>query len=166
MRRHNTDGAPRLRNWVYVRERVRAGELPWVRVEEIDGEQLKRPVVLVNGTFDLLHSAHWRLLFEARKRAGTLVCAMDSDRLVRANKGEKRPILTWVERATAMQYAPIDLLVEIGSDEDMRELVRRLRPDWRCQGADYAEQATRFPDIPRLFVRDDGMRTSTIKNIS
>jgi bifunctional ADP-heptose synthase (sugar kinase/adenylyltransferase) len=70
--------------------------------------------------------------------------------------------MTFIERATTLGYMPIDALVEVGSDEDMRRLVATLAPDLRVQGAEYAGHATRFPHVCRCFVPDTGLHTSDI----
>jgi bifunctional ADP-heptose synthase (sugar kinase/adenylyltransferase) len=103
-----------------------------------------------------------KVIATARKKAKTLVCAMDSDELVRKQKGLGRPILSWIERAAAMNYMPIDYLVEIESPREFNHLVSVLKPDLRVQGADYVNVPSRHPSVPKLFVRDGGMRTSEI----
>lgn len=138
-------------------------ELPWIRVPETK-LGLKHPVVLVNGAFDILHSGHLKMLAIAHTKAkgGTLVCAMDSDERIRAAKGAGRPIMTWVERATALQYTDVDYLVEIGTDADMAQLIAMIEPDLRIQGSEYADVQTKYPGVEKLFVLRRGMSTSEI----
>lgn len=153
-----------LRNWYWAINRDPAA-LEWVRADAFEGFELPRPVVLVNGCFDLLHAGHMKVLSFARERAGTrgtVVCAMDSDRLTRESKGADRPVLNWIERATALGFMPIDYLVEVDSTEEFTRLVRALRPDLRVQGGDYIDAPTRFPWLRKMFVQTGGMRTSEI----
>lgn len=157
--------APRHANYETYRRRQALGdELPWVRPSELARRQLPRPVVLVNGAFDLLHSNHMRVLFAARAKArgGTVICAMDSDERVRQAKGPGRPILSWVERATMMQYMPVDFLVEIDSEADFKALVRAVKPDFRVQGAEYRGRTSRFPSLRKIFVANRGVHTSEL----
>jgi cytidyltransferase-like protein len=123
---------------------------------------LPRPIVLVNGTFDMLHASHMRLLFSAREHAKTLVCALDSDTRVRQRKGSTRPVMSWIERATALNYMPLDFLCEWTTDQDFSDLLIALKPDLRVQGYDYLDKPSTHPEIPKLFIRDGGVRTSTI----
>jgi bifunctional ADP-heptose synthase (sugar kinase/adenylyltransferase) len=157
----------RLRNYFFARNRKdpAAEELPWLRTEDLWELHAPRPIVVVNGGFDLLHAAHMRLIFAARDKAGpkgTLVCALDADSRIRAAKGAQRPILSFVERATTLGYMPIDYLVEIASDDDMAELMCALEPDLRVQGGDYKGHATKFPEVPKMFVANRGLHTSEI----
>ena len=152
--------SPRIKNYRLAKENYNQ-ELPWVRVESFAKLKLKHPVVLLNGSFDLLHSGHMKNIFHARKHAKTLVCALDSDAKVALSK-PGRPILSWIERATSLGYMPIDWLVEINGDEEFLRLVELIQPDLRVLGAEYREGKSRIPDVPALFVHNSGMRTSEI----
>lgn len=151
----------RIKNYMFVREK-KGNELDWVRAERLIGDDLARPIALVNGCFDLWHPSHLRLLFQAREIGKTVIVAMDSDRRVREAKGKMRPIMSWTERATMLQYMPIDLLCEIDSDEEMNDLIQRVRPDLRVQGADHMKTVTRYPFLRKVFIRTGGLHTSDI----
>lgn len=155
----------RIRNFTYVAER---DELPWLRPEDFRGMNLPHPVVLINGAFDLLHSGHWKIITRARRKAGTLVVALDSDSRV-ARKDPRRPIQTFIERATMLGYTPVDYLVEIDSDRDMYSLVCSLKPDLRVQGPEYRGVDSKYPWVPKAYVsglgrtgKRIGMATSKI----
>lgn len=142
----------RIRNFTYVSER---DELPWLRPEEFRNLDLPRPVVLINGAFDLLHSGHWKVITRARRKAGTLICALDSDARV-ARKDPRRPIQTYIERATMLGYTPIDYLCEIETDRDIYDLIRAAKPDLRVQGPEYRKQDSKYPWIPKAYVSGVG----------
>jgi len=157
---------PRLSNYKLARSRFEH-ELEWYRPSDFSHLTLPRPFVLVNGAFDLLTSSHMRLLFAARHAAGingTVVVALDSDSKVASEKGDGRPIMSWIERAAALAYMPITCLTEISNREDMDTLITSLKPDLRVQGYEYLSRPTRYPTIPKLFVRDTTLHTSTILN--
>lgn len=140
-------------------------ELEWKRVEDFIGHDLPRPIVLINGAFDLLHASHMRVIFTARKKAGprgTVVCAMDSDQAIKKVKGQNRPVMSWIERATAMSFMPVDLLCEINSATEFNHLVKALNPDLRVQGGDWMGKPSRHPSIPKLFVRETELHTTAI----
>lgn len=133
-----------------------------MRVEDFENHNLPRPIILLNGAFDLLHSGHFKCFHHACKAGKTIIVALDSDAKIKGNKGPERPILTYVERATALQYMPIDGIVEINSDEDFKSLVRLLNPDLRVKGTEYQDKFTRIPGVATMWVRGDGMRASKI----
>lgn len=138
----------RLTNFIYVSER---DELPWLRPEDFRDLDLPRPVVLINGAFDLLHSGHWKLISRARQKAGTLICALDSDERV-SRKDPRRPIQTYIERATMLGYTPVDYLCEIETDRDIYSLIRATRPDLRVQGPEYRNAPSKYPWVPKAYV--------------
>lgn len=150
----------RIKNYYIACERIRE-EVPWVRTRDLVKADLPRPIVIVNGAFDILHSGHMKILFAARQRAGTLIVALDSDKRV-ARKGPGRPVQTFIERATTMNYMPVDYVVEIETDGDMARLMDTVRPDLRVQGWDYHDKDTKFPHVLKCFVRQGSMRTSKI----
>ena len=59
-------------------------------------------VVFTNGVFDLLHPGHIRYLRDARALGDALIVAVNSDRSVRSNKGEDRPINPEAERVEVL----------------------------------------------------------------
>lgn len=154
---------PRVRNYYWVRERP-SDELEWIRADAVEPVGWKRPIVLVSGGFDLLHCGHMRLLFAAREKAGngTVLCAMESDRLVRASHGPGRPILGWIERATSVSYMPINYLVEVDSREELDQLVATVEPDLYICGNNYNEYPSKFPGLRRAFIRSAGMHTTEL----
>lgn len=156
---------PALRNYRIWRECNREEEeLPWIRPCDASSLWLRRPVVLVNGCFDLLHSGHMKVLFIARKVAGegTVVVAIDSDERIKELKGPSRPIQTLVERATALNYMPIDYLCEFSTQEELKMLVEGISPNVRVQGGDHSTHPSTFPSIPKIYVPSRGMHTSLI----
>ena len=150
----------RISNYYLARERE-DGELPWVRPADFAALALPRPVVVVNGAFDLLHAGHMKVIFAARKRAGTVIVALDSDDRC-ARKGAGRPVLRFPERARALEFMPVDYIVEIETDRDMARLFKAVQPDLRVQGFEYRNHPTKFPGIPKCFVRVGAMSTTKI----
>jgi D-glycero-beta-D-manno-heptose 1-phosphate adenylyltransferase len=137
----------RIKNFTYIEDR---DDLPWLRPADFKNLELPRPLVIVNGGFDLLHAGHFKLITRARRNAATLVCALDSDTRV-ARKDPRRPIQTFIERATMLAYAPIDYLVEIDSDKDMYNLILIAKPDLRVQGPEH-RKSNKYPWVPKAFV--------------
>lgn len=150
----------RDKNFYFHRERT-VEEIEWVRPSYFKTCTLKGPVVLINGAFDLLTPARMRLIFAARHKAGTLVCALDSDEKIKAEKGPERPILSFPERAACLNYMPIDYIVPIDNKADMTALIKHLAPDLRVQGADYRDTPSRYP-VKKMLVREGCLHTTGI----
>lgn len=149
-----------ITNYYIARERYEE-RVPWVRTPDLAKLELARPIAVVNGAFDVLHAGHMRVIFAARKRAKTVVVAMDADARV-GRKGTGRPVQTFPERLTALSYMPVDYVVEIESDRDMKRLLDTVQPDLRVQGYDHSVHESKFPKWKKCFVRVGSMRTSKI----
>jgi rfaE bifunctional protein nucleotidyltransferase chain/domain len=94
-------------------------------------------ITLANGCFDLLHVGHVRYLHAARELGGKLVVALNSDASVRKLKGEGRPIMPEAERAEILAaLADVDA-VTIFPEDDVRAIIREIRPDFHAKGTDY-----------------------------
>ena len=106
-----------------------------------------KTIVFTNGVFDLLHVGHLRYLQHARTLGDALIVGVNSDRSVRANKGEDRPITPEGERAEVLaSLACVDGAVVF--DEDTPQaLIAAIQPDVLVKGADWAENAIVGRDV-------------------
>lgn len=92
--------------------------------------------IFVNGTFDILHRGHLEMLLFARKQGDYLTVAIDSDRRVKALKGEARPINDANERMFMLScLKPVDSVVIFDTDEDLINLI--AQHDVMVKGSDY-----------------------------
>lgn len=104
-------------------------------------------ITLANGCFDLLHVGHVRYLRAAKQLGGRLIVAINSDDSVRALKGANRPLMPAEERAELLSaLADVDAVV-IFSEEDVRSLIRELRPDIHAKGTDYTADTVPERDV-------------------
>lgn len=92
-------------------------------------------VVFTNGCFDLLHPGHTRYLAEAKKLGDILIVAINSDRSVRALKGEGRPIIPQGERAEVLAALEAVDYVTIFDDPTPEPLLARMSPHVLAKGA-------------------------------
>jgi D-glycero-beta-D-manno-heptose 1-phosphate adenylyltransferase len=98
-------------------------------------------VTLANGCFDLLHVGHVRYLRAARELGGKLVVAVNSDDSVRGLKGAGRPLIPAEERAEILAaLADVDAVV-IFPENDVRTIIREIRPDFHTKGTDYTVES-------------------------
>jgi rfaE bifunctional protein nucleotidyltransferase chain/domain len=94
-------------------------------------------ITLANGCFDVLHVGHIRYLHAAHELGGKLIVAVNVDSSVRALKGEGRPAMPAEERAEILAaLADVDAVV-IFSENDVRAIIREIRPDFHAKGTDY-----------------------------
>jgi D-glycero-beta-D-manno-heptose 1-phosphate adenylyltransferase len=104
-------------------------------------------VTLANGCFDLLHVGHVRYLRAARELGGKLVVAVNSDDSVRGLKGAGRPLMPAEERAEILAaLADVDAVV-IFPENDVRTIIREIRPDFHTKGTDYTVESVPERDV-------------------
>ena len=107
------------------------------------------PIILANGTFDLLHVGHIRYLHAAKDLGGRLVVAVNADASVRALKGEGRPLMPDQERAEILAaLADVDA-VTVFNEPDVRAVIREIRPDIHAKGTDYTAATVPEADVVR-----------------
>jgi D-beta-D-heptose 7-phosphate kinase/D-beta-D-heptose 1-phosphate adenosyltransferase len=117
-----------------------------------------KKVVFTNGCFDVLHPGHTRYLAEARALGDHLVVAVNSDRSVRAIKGDKRPVMPEAARAelvAALQF--VDGVLIFDEDTPL-EVITQLVPDVLVKGGDWKEENIVGADV----VQKAGGRVTTI----
>lgn len=94
-------------------------------------------ITLANGCFDFLHVGHVRYLHAAKQLGGRLIVAINSDKSVRALKGEGRPLMPAEERAEIIAaLTDVDAVV-IFDESDVGALIREIRPEIHAKGTDY-----------------------------
>jgi len=113
-----------------------------------------RVVVFTNGVFDLLHPGHLRYLQAARRHGDLLVVAVNSDRSVRAIKGESRPVTPQHERAEMLSALACVDVVTIFDEDTPATLIERLIPDVLVKGEDWKDRE----NPGREFVESRGGR--------
>ena len=118
--------------------------------------------IVVNGTFDILHSGHLALLNHARSLGDYLVVAIDSDRRVRELKGTDRPINTQTERQELLEnLRAVDEVKIFDSDQELVDIVKECAI--MVKGSDYKEKQIVGEDsIAKIvfFERVDGFSTT------
>lgn len=105
-----------------------------------------KKVVWTNGCFDLVHVGHVRSLRDAKSLGDLLIVGINSDRSVRNNKGESRPLIGEKERAELLAAFEAVDYVTMFDEIDPSSALALLRPDIHCKGAEYADGARPLPE--------------------
>ena len=98
--------------------------------------------VVVNGTFDIIHLGHWRLLDYARSLPNSYVLVLtDSDRRIKQLKGNDRPINTEYERCSLLfALKSVDRVETFDTDQELVDLIKGFEPDVMIKGSDYRDR--------------------------
>jgi D-beta-D-heptose 7-phosphate kinase/D-beta-D-heptose 1-phosphate adenosyltransferase len=123
--------------------------------------------VWVNGTFDVVHIGHIKLL-EFAKSFGSVTVGLDTDERVRSKKGESRPFNTLVDRMDFISSIRfVDNVVCFNTDEELVNQIKKLEPDVMVIGGEYRyKQIIGLEHVPHIefFEKIDGYSSSKILN--
>jgi len=104
-------------------------------------------IVFTNGCFDLLHPGHTRYLYAARQLGDYLVVAVNTDRSVKAIKGEHRPIQSQDERAELLATLSFVDAVILFDEDNPLKLIQDLVPDVLVKGGNWTEDKIIGADV-------------------
>ena len=95
--------------------------------------------VIVNGTFDILHLGHLKMLEMARSFPDSYVYVLiDSDDRVKELKGNDRPINRAHERAEMLRaLRSVDQVEIFNTSEELEQMIKDYNPDVMVKGSDY-----------------------------
>jgi rfaE bifunctional protein nucleotidyltransferase chain/domain len=121
--------------------------------------------VWVNGTFDILHIGHIRLLNFA-KSIGVVRVGLDTDSRVSEKKGMDRPFNKLEDRMEFISAINgVDSVVSFGTDEELRNCIKEWEPDVFVIGNDYIDKPIIGGGLAKeikFFEKVNGISTSKI----
>jgi D-beta-D-heptose 7-phosphate kinase/D-beta-D-heptose 1-phosphate adenosyltransferase len=123
-------------------ERVQLSKISKVIYEnELDKLCLfqNKNVVFTNGCFDIIHSAHLRLLNFAREKADILIVGLNSDSSIKQIKGEKRPINDLAERIELLSNLNIVDYIVVFDETTPYNILKCIQPAFIVKGGDYTK---------------------------
>lgn len=118
-----------------------------------------KTIVTTNGCFDILHVGHVRYLEETKKYGDVLIVALNSDKSVRALKGEGRPINNENDRAEVLNALKSVDYVVLFDEQSPADLLAEIKPDVHTKGADYNEDT--LPEAK--IIKENGGRLEFIQ---
>ena len=109
----------------------------WSNGNKRVGEIFIMKKIWINGTFDVLHIGHIRLMLHGAS-LGTLRVGIDTDERVRSKKGVARPFNTLADRMEFVSAINgVESVVSFGTDDELVERIKEWKPDIMVIGNDY-----------------------------
>ena len=96
--------------------------------------------VWVNGSFDVLHIGHIRLL-KCAHSFGEVTVGIDTDRRIKELKGESRPYNNLEDRKEMLKsLVYVSNVVVFDNPDELRDAIKELNPDYLVVGEEYRER--------------------------
>lgn len=99
-----------------------------------------KKIVFTNGCFDLFHIGHLSSFEQAKKYGDILIVAVNSDKSVKENKGDLRPIISENDRIKMICSLEMVDYVILMDDKTPEKLIDIIRPDVSIKGEDWKEK--------------------------
>ncbi|NUM37427.1 MAG: adenylyltransferase/cytidyltransferase family protein [Candidatus Brocadiae bacterium] len=108
--------------------------ISWENIAKIRKNKI---LVTTNGSFDILHVGHLRILQQAKKCGDILLVLVNSDVSVKLNKGDSRPIIPLAERMEMLAgLACVDYVMSFDEKEVLFAL-EKIKPDIHVKGGTF-----------------------------
>tara|TARA_Y100000310_G_C20452412_1_gene701415 strand:+ start:376 stop:864 length:489 start_codon:yes stop_codon:yes gene_type:complete len=129
-------------------------------------------IVTTNGSFDILHYAHIRLLEKAKQEGDFLIVLLNSDDSVKRLKGENRPIIPQDERAKMLVALEcVDYVVIFEEDKPLK-ILGEIKPHKHVKGGSFIserikeeqELLAQWKGEFKNFELEEGFSTTNIMN--
>lgn len=120
------------------------------------------------GAMDLLHAGHVLMLKECRSQCDYLIVGLQVDPSV-DRPDKHKPVETLEERRIRLEGCKyVDEIMLYNTEEDLYNLLKKLKPDVRFMGADWKDKPNiareRLPEIKVIYnSRDHKFSSSSLR---
>lgn len=131
-------------------------------------KQSGQTIATTNGAFDLLHSGHLEIIYEASRQADILIVALNSDLSIKKYKHISRPIILLEHRLEMVSALEFVSFVTWFDETNPIALLEIIQPDVHINGREYGENCIEADIIKkyggRIHIVDivPGLSTSKI----
>lgn len=124
-----------------------------LRREELKSrcEELRKVnrIVTLNGSFDLLHAGHLKIIYEAASLGDILIVALNSDSSIRGYKGKGRPIISLEDRMDMVASIEVVDFVTWFDELTPCNILEIIRPDIHVNGPEYGKECVEADVVKR-----------------
>lgn len=108
-----------------------------------------KKIIMIGGSFDILHVGHLRLLQNAKRNGDILVVALNSDAHIKTYKPFGRPIIKGVQRAEMLSNIKCVDFVFLTNKNGLYDpyIYKTIRPDILCLGKEKNRKRSRLKSI-------------------
>lgn len=104
-------------------------------VENLKSQNKK--IVTTNGVFDILHYGHVKYLEEAKKLGDVLIVGVNTNKSVKENKGDNRPINDEKSRLSVLAALESVDYVFLFNEKEPSSWINKIKPKFHVKAGDY-----------------------------
>lgn len=120
----------------------------------------KEEVVLVSGSFDIVHARHINFLEKSKKNGKHLFVLINSDESIKKYKGPNRPIINEALRAKLIASIYCVDYVCLFDEINPKKIISQIKPNIYCNGPDWGNNC-----IEKETVEQFGGKVKVIRGI-
>ena len=124
-----------------------------------------KKIVFTNGCFDIVHTAHLKLLKFCKSKGDILIVGLNSDNSIKRIKGDLRPINCEIDRAEFLQLLDFVDYVVLFSDDTPFNLLSKLQPNILIKGGDYNVESIIGKEFAEEIILYDFIEGKSTSNI-
>jgi rfaE bifunctional protein nucleotidyltransferase chain/domain len=127
-------------------------------------KNINKKTTLTSGCFDIFHYGHAKFLKDASKLSEYFIVALNSDKSVKKNKGNQRPIIKLKHRlGLLLSLNFIDAII-IFNEKTPLKIVKTIKPLYFAKGGDYSYNNSELKKISKYVKKVKFLKY--VKNIS
>jgi D-beta-D-heptose 7-phosphate kinase/D-beta-D-heptose 1-phosphate adenosyltransferase len=115
-------------------------DFDYTKILTIKSRHKHDKITFTNGCFDILHSAHIKLLQFAKSCGDILVVGLNSDESIKKLKGDSRPINLIDERSSILSLFDFIDYIIVFNDDTPLNIIKTLQPNIIVKGSDYKKE--------------------------
>ena len=110
------------------------------KIQNIKNINPNKTIIFTNGCFDILHSAHIKILQFSKKQGDILVVGINSNEPIKRLKGPERPINDIEERTNILSLFDFIDYIIIFNDDTPYNIIELLNPNMLVKGSEYKKE--------------------------
>ena len=106
-----------------------------------------KKIITTNGVFDILHFGHVKYLEEAKKLGDFLIVGVNTDKSVKENKGDRRPINDEKSRMSILAALESIDYVFLFDEKEPSNWLSKVKPNIHVKAGDYKLSQIKEKDV-------------------
>lgn len=134
-------------------------------LSKIKNYNYNKKIIFTNGCFDIIHTAHIKLLKFCKSKGDILVVGLNSDKSIKSIKGNNRPINNENDRIEFLLLLDFIDYVILFDEDTPFNIISILKPDILIKGGDYKKDEIIGKEYAKEIIIYDYIENKSTSNI-